>query len=227
MERQTHRRKSEVVRSGTHTLKKTRKAAGSEERRLAILEAGLSVFAAGGFEAAKLDDVAVKAGIAKGTIYLYFTDKHDLFEQIVRHAVTPVLGQIQDVVAIPDLPTDELLARIFEVFRTEVLLTDRKLVIRLVLTEGSRFPKIAAFYHREVIAKGLALIRRVAERGIARGELASDAIEKFPHLVFAPVLLSVIWDGVFSRIEPLDVEGLLAAHRKVLIGSGNRRRTGK
>jgi hypothetical protein len=106
-------------------------------------------------------------------------------------------------------------------------LTDRKLVIRLVLTEGSRFPKIAAFYHREVIAKGLALIRRVAERGLARGELASDAIEKFPHLVFAPVLLSVIWDGVFSRIEPLDVEGLLAAHRKVLIGSGNRRRTGK
>ena len=215
-----------MARPRTSGPKKARRA-GPEDRRQAILEAGLSVFAASGFEAAKLDDVAVKAGIAKGTIYLYFSDKHDLFEQIVRHAVTPVLGQLQNVVALPDLPTEDLLARIFEVFRTEVLQTDRKLVIRLVLTEGNRFPKIAAFYHREVIAKGLALIRQVAERAQVRGELASNAIEKFPHLVFAPLLLSVIWDGLFSRIEPLDFEGLLTAHREVLIGSGSRRRTGK
>ena len=215
-----------MARPRTSEPKKARRAE-PEERRQAILEAGLSVFAAAGFEAAKLDDVAIKAGIAKGTIYLYFSDKYDLFEQIVRHAVTPVLDQLQNEAAIPDLPTDAVLARIFEVFRTEILQTDRKLVIRLVLTEGSRFPKIAAFYHREVIAKGLGLIRQLAERAHARGELASDEIKKFPHLVFAPLLLSVIWDGLFSRIEPLDVEGLLAAHRKVLIGSGSRRRTGK
>ncbi len=199
--------------------KKLRRRIAPEKRRKAILRAGLAVFAADGFAAAKLEDVATKAGIAKGTIYLYFDDKQNLFEQIIQDAVAPVLARFEGVVAMPDLPTDKLLAMLFQLFRNEILETDRRLVVRLVLTEGARFPKVAAFYHREVIAKGLELIKRVAQRGVARGEIPANGLERFPHLVFAPLLLTLLWDGLFSKFEPLDVEGLLATHRKFLAGA--------
>jgi len=214
----------EVSRPKTPAPRKRRKAE-PEERRQAILAAGLAVFSADGFAAAKLDDVAAKADIAKGTIYLYFKDKHDLFEQIVRSAVAPVLAQLEGLAGLPDLPTDALIGKLYAVFQTQILQTDRKLVIRLVLTEGAHFPELAAFYHREVIAKMLAMARSVGRRGAARGDLPTRDIEGFPHLVFAPLLLALMWDGVFAKFAPLDVDGLLAAHRRLLIGGIDKRRS--
>jgi AcrR family transcriptional regulator len=200
----------------------SRRQEASEQRRQAVLEAGLDVFATHGFAAARLDQVAAKAGVAKGTIYLFFRDKEDLFEQVVLGAVSPVLARLNSVASQTDLPVDALLAVLFEVFRNEILGTRRKEITRLIVSEGARFPKIAQFYHREVVSKAMELVRRVAARARTRGELASDGLETFPHLVFAPLLLSIIWDGLFSTIEPLDVEGLLAVHRAVLVGSGHR-----
>lgn len=195
---------------------KKRRRVEPEARKQALLSAGLAVFSAEGFAAAKLDDVAAKAGVAKGTIYLYFRDKEDLFEQIVRGAVAPVLAQLQSAAALPDMPAHVLLGKIAELFRTEILETDRKLIIRLVLTEGARFPELAEFYHREVITKGLDVIRLIMRRGVARGEIASPDLERFPQLFMAPLLVAVLWDSVFSKFEPLDVEGMLAVHCKLL-----------
>jgi AcrR family transcriptional regulator len=199
-----------------------RRQQASDQRRQAILRAGLEVFAARGFAAARLDDVADKAGVAKGTIYLSFRDKEDLFEQIVLGAVTPVLTMIGALAGEPDAPTDAILARLFDLFRVEVLGTWRREVLRLVISEGARFPRIAEFYHREVISKGLGIIRHLAQRAMARGELQSDSLARFPQLLFAPLLMALIWDGLFSAIEPLDVEGLLAAHRELLLGASAR-----
>ena len=204
--------------------KPTRRREASEQRREAILAAGQAVFSADGFAAAKLDDVAARAEVAKGTIYLHFKDKQDLFEQIVRGAMGPVIGQLERVAELPDLPTDVLLARFFELFRTQVLATDRRFVVRLVLTEGARFPEIAAFYHREVVSKGMALVKRIMARGVARGELAPVDADYFPHLVFAPLLMALIWDGLFSAFEPIDIERLLAAHCATLLGKPGRGR---
>jgi AcrR family transcriptional regulator len=219
----TYRRRTDMTESKAVAPRKRRKAE-PEARRQAILSAGLAVFAADGFAAAKLDDVAAKAGVAKGTIYLYFRDKEDLFEQIVRDAAAPVLDQLQGMAALSDLPTVALLAKIFEVFRTQILETDRKLVTKLVLTEGARFPKIAEFYHTEVISKGLAIIQTIAQRAGARGEHLPPELENFPHLVFAPMLLALLWDGLFSKFDPIDVEGLLSAHHKVLTASPSPKR---
>ena len=194
-----------------------RRQQASEQRKLAIMRAGLEVFAENGFAAARLEDVAEKAGVGKGTIYLFFRDKEDLFEQIVLGAVSPVLAMIAGAAAAPDTPTDVILSRLFDLFRVEVLGTWRKEVLRLVITEGARFPRIAEFYHREVISKGLGIIRRVTRRAIARGELRSNGVDRFPQLIFAPLLLALIWDGLFSAIEPLDIEGLLKAHRQLLL----------
>src|SRR5262245_25902452 len=192
-----------------------------EARRQAILDAGLAVFAAQGFAATKLDDVADKAGVAKGTIYLHFQDKQDLFEQIVRSAVVPVIARLEGVAKLPDLPTEMVLEAMFDLFRTEVLGTSRKDVVRLVLTEGPRFPKIAEFYHREVVSRGLELVGGLLRRAQAKGELTTDSLVKFPQLVIAPIIMAVMWDSLFARIEPLDVEELLTTHREMLLG-GNR-----
>ena len=196
----------------------SRRQEASDQRRQAVLDAGLTEFAARGFAAARLDDVAQKAGVAKGTIYLFFKDKEDLFEQIVIGAAAPVLNHVKDLASRVDIPADVVLSSIFELFRREILGTQRREIIRLVLTEGQRFPRIAEFYHREVIAKAMALLRQLAQRARARGELPTDVIERFPQLVMAPLLLALLWDGLFSALEPLDIEGMLRAHHDLLTG---------
>jgi AcrR family transcriptional regulator len=190
-----------------------------EGRRQAILEAALAVFAEEGFAAARLDHVAERAGVAKGTIYLHFKDKQDLFEQMVREAVSPVIARLEALAELPDLPADMVLKSMFTVFRTEILGTSRKALLRLVMTEGPRFPAIAEFYHREVVSRGMKLMGGVLARVGARGELSAEGLTRFPQLVVAPLILAVIWDGLFASLEPLDVEGLLDVHRKLLLQS--------
>ena len=104
----------------------------------------------------------------------------------------------------------------YGLIQSEVLGSDRKLLLRLMIAEGPRFPAITAFYHREVVSRGMALMRTVAQRAVARGEFSTDAAARFPQLIVAPLLLAVIWDGLFSKIEPLDVGGLLRAHCDLL-----------
>jgi AcrR family transcriptional regulator len=189
-----------------------------EARRQAILEAALAVFAEEGFAAAKLDDVADRADVAKGTIYLHFKDKQDLFEQMVREAVSPVIARLEQLAKLPDLPVELVLGAMFEVFRTEVLGTRRKDLLRLILTEGPRFPAIASFYHREVVARGLKLMGELLNRAKSKGELPVDGLARFPQLIVAPLILAVVWDSLFAAIEPLDLEGLLEVHRELLLG---------
>ena len=203
-----------------------RRRQASEQRREAILRAALETFAAEGFAAARLDDIAAKAGVAKGTIYLFFDDKEHLFEQMLVSAIAPVLTQIEALANTPAKRLDDILAAIFAFFREQVLATDRREVMRLVLSEGRRFPRIAEAYHREVVSKGLEIIRQLAKAAHQRGELSDDELVRFPHLVFAPLLLAVVWDGLFWAREPLDVEGLLSAHRSVLLAGTSRRQSG-
>lgn len=193
-----------------------KRQAAASQRRQDILDAALDIFAAEGFAAARLDEVAERAGVAKGTIYLSFKDKEDLFEQILVSAIAPILTQAAALSARQDLTFDEVLTQLFSYFQTQVLATRRREVIRLVLAEGQRFPRIAEIYHREVISKGLGMFRHIARQARAKGEISSDELTRFPQLVVAPMVLAIVWDSVFSKIEPLDVAGLLAAHRALL-----------
>jgi AcrR family transcriptional regulator len=185
-------------------------------RRQAILEAALAVFAANGFEAARLEDVAARAGVAKGTLYLYFRSKEALFEALVRDAVSPIIERVSAVAATPDISVADVLEAFFGLFEKEVLNTKRKLLLRLIISEGWRFPAIAEFYHREVVSRGLALMRELALRAVRQGEFATDSAARYPQLIIAPLLVAIIWDSLFARIEPLDVSGFLQAHRQLL-----------
>jgi AcrR family transcriptional regulator len=189
-------------------------------RRDAILDAALTVYAERGFEAARLDDVAVRAGVAKGTLYLYFKDKEALFEEVVRSAASPIVERLSVLAAAPDMPMATMLDALFSLFEKEVLGTRRKLLIRLIIAEGPRFPRIAEFYFRNVVGRIMPMLAQIAKRAAERGELPNDAVARYPQLVAAPLLLAVIWDGLFAHISPLDVADFLRAHRDVLTARG-------
>src|SRR5262249_12485704 len=107
-----------------------------------------------------------------------------------------------------------------ELFAREIIGTRRKDIIRLVLTEGPRFPKLAEFYYREVVSRGLAAVRGVLKRAFERGELKDGAIVHNPQLLVAPALVAIMWNALFDRFEPLDVRALMRAHFDVLFGAG-------
>src|ERR1700730_13221390 len=184
-------------------------------RREAILAAALDEFAAQGFAATRLDDVARRAGVAKGTIYLHFRDKEALFQELVRSVLSPLVGMLETIAEV-DAPLRVLAERIVDVFVTEIYGTRRKDVIRLIITEGPRFPKLAEFYYREVLSRVLQAMRGLARHGIARGERESEAILRFLQLLVAPGLVAIIWSGLFDRFEPIDVRALMNAHLDLL-----------
>lgn len=187
------------------------------ERRDAILAAALDEFAASGFAATRLDDVARRAGVAKGTIYLYFRDKESLFQELVRTMLSPMVGAIETA-QIADLPARAVAEMIVDLFAREVFGTRRKDVMRLIITEGARFPQLAEFYYREVIERVVTALRALLTRAVARGELPNDALVRFPQLLVAPALLTLVWSGMFDRFTPLDFRALMRAHLDILFG---------
>jgi AcrR family transcriptional regulator len=186
----------------------------SAERRDAILSAALDEFSTGGFEAARLDDVARRAGVAKGTIYLYFRDKESLFQELIRSMLTPLVGTIE-ALGEADAPLPVLAERIVELFVREVYETRRKDVIRLMISEGRRFPKLAEFYYREVLSRIVAAVRSLLRRAAARGEIPESLVD-FPQIVAAPGLVAIVWNGLFERFEPLDVRKMMKTHVELL-----------
>jgi AcrR family transcriptional regulator len=201
---------SKVVSGKTPKPASTR-AERSAERRTAIVEAAMDEFIARGFAATRLDDVAKRAGVAKGTIYLHFADKESLFQELIRAEMVPVVGTLETAFA-TDLPLRVIIDQAIEIFVREVYGTHRKQVIRLIISEGPRFPALAEVYYREVLARVLKAVRGFMRRAFERGELADDSLVRFPQLLGAPGIIAIVWSGLFDRFEPLDVRGLMRAH---------------
>ncbi|MGE0062375.1 MAG: TetR/AcrR family transcriptional regulator [Xanthobacteraceae bacterium] len=183
-------------------------------KRETILAAALEEFSARGFADTRLDDVARRAGVAKGTIYLYFRDKQDLFQELVRGMLTPVVGNIAAMGA-ADVPIHVLGEQIAEMFAREVYNTHRRDVIRLMIAEGPRFPELAEFYYREVLSQVMTAMRALLERAAARGEVSGD-LARFPQIVASAGVVAIVWNGLFERFAPLDVEAMMKAHMNLL-----------
>jgi AcrR family transcriptional regulator len=187
------------------------------DRRQAIIEAALDEFIARGYTATRLDDVAQRAGVAKGTIYLHFKDKEALFQELVRTALVPLIGRL----AAPPPEGGSIRAafeNFVETFVREVVTTRRGDIIRLVLAEGPRFPDIADFYYREVVSRGMAGMRKLIELGIVSGEIRQLGLKDFPQIVVAPAMVAVIWQGLFGRHAPLDATAMLRVHLDMIFG---------
>ena len=199
------------------TAKPANRAARAAERRTAIIAAGLDEFTARGFAATRLDDVAKRAGVAKGTIYLHFKDKEALFQELVRTALVPLIGNLMATPAAGGSARD-VLERFAETFVRDVAQTKRGDIVRLIMAEGARFPSLADFYYREVVSRGIAGMRKLIEYGIARGEIRNARLADFPQIVVAPAMVAVMWQGLFGRHAPLDAMAMLKVHLDLIFG---------
>jgi AcrR family transcriptional regulator len=198
-------------------LPKPNRAERAAERRQAIIEAALDEFIARGFAATRLDDIAKRAGVAKGTIYLHFKDKESMFEELIRTAIVPLVGRMQGPppagATVRDAIEGFALAFIQEIAKTR-----RGDIVRVIVAEGPRFPAIADFYYREVVSRGLAGMRALIEAGIARGEIKNKNLAKFPQILVAPAMIAVIWQSLFARHAPLDAIEMFRTHLDLIFG---------
>ena len=188
----------------------SKRAVGATERRAAIVAAGLDEFTAKGFAATRLDDVAKRAGVAKGTIYLHFKDKEALFQELVRTALGPLIVRISNPpIGVGGGSARAAMEALAETFAREVIGTRRADIVRMIISEGTRFPQLADFYYREVIAHGIAGMRKLIQYGIARGEIRNPVLADFPQLLVGPMIVTVILQGLFGKHAPLDVAAML------------------
>jgi AcrR family transcriptional regulator len=193
------------------------RAERAADRRRAIIDAALDEFIDRGYAATRLDDVARRAGVAKGTIYLHFKDKQALFQELVRTALVPLIGRL----AAPPPAGGSIravLENFAENFVKEVVTTRRGAIVRLIVAEGPRFPDIADFYYREVVSRGLAGMRALIELGIVTGEIRQPGLKDFPQIVVAPAMVAVIWQGLFGGHAPLDANAMLRVHLDMIFG---------
>ena len=191
---------------------------GFDKQGQAVLAAALDEFSSRGFEAARLEDVARRAGVAKGTIYLYFRDKESLFQELIRTMLTPLVGTIE-AMGQSEVPLPVLADRIVDLFVSQIYETRRKDVVRLMISEGRRFPKLAEFYYREVLSRIIAAVRTLLKRAAARGEVPAGLAE-FPQIIAAPGLVAIVWNGLFERFEPLDVRKMMKTQLDLLFAQG-------
>ena len=203
--------------SGELPLIKISRAERAAERRQAIIDAAMEEFIARGFAATRLDDIAKRASVAKGTIYLHFKDKESMFEELIRTAIVPLVGRMQG-----PPPAGASVRDLIEAFALnfihEIVSTRRGDIVRLIVAEGPRFPAIADFYYREVVSKGLAGMRAMIELGIARGEIKNTNLAKFPQIMVAPAMIAVIWQSLFARHAPLDAIEMFRTHLDLIFG---------
>ena len=187
-----------------------RKAMPPEERRRAILDAALSVFSERGFASARIEDIARRAGIGKGTVYLYFQDKESLFAGLVNTDLGPVITQARNLIALSDLPSRTLVASLFAIVEQDILNSPKHDLLRLMITELSAFPAVTEQYYRDLVEPGIALIRSILERAESRGELRSRTVLDVPQFVMAPVVMSVLWNILFSKFCPFKLDAAVA-----------------
>ena len=194
------------------------RAERAAERRGAIIEAAMDEFIARGFAATRLDDVAKRAGVAKGTIYLHFKDKESMFEELIRTAIVPMINRLWGTPPRPGASVRDMVEGFAKTFIEEVATTRRGDLVRLIVAEGPRFPAVADFYYREVVSRGLAGMRALIELGIARGEIQHKNLARFPQIMVAPALIAVIWQSLFSRHAPLDALEMFRVHLDLIFG---------
>jgi AcrR family transcriptional regulator len=230
-EREEVRRAARGIRRGRKSpAAQTRSAAQSaagrrrwrrrkEARPTEILEAALAVFAERGFAAARLDDVAARARISKGTLYLYFDSKEALFKAVVRAAIVPNIAQAEAAASGFPGPTADLLAAVLRRLGQVMAETPIGAIPKLMLAEAGNFPDLARFYLKEVIGRGFKLFSGILARGIARGEFRPVEVKDTVRLIIAPMLFIGLWRHAFERHagERLDAPRFVAQHIDMLL----------
>lgn len=190
-----------------------------EARPAEIVAAALEVFSEKGFAAARLDDIAARAGVSKGALYLYFETKQDLFRAVVRDSVAPNLIAIEQAVSAADLPFAQvvrmLLARMAEVMMTTRLPS----VAKVVIAESRNFPDLARIWHDDVVSRALGVATTLIERAQAKGEVKPGEPRTYAFSLAGPMLMGALWREVFEPVgaRPVDLREVARQHAETAL----------
>ncbi|HEY0843930.1 MAG TPA: TetR/AcrR family transcriptional regulator [Noviherbaspirillum sp.] len=192
-------------------FKKPRWERRKDARPQELLAAALDLFVERGYAATRLDDVAAKAGVSKGTLYLYFANKEDLFKAVVRENIIPIVGEAEDIVEGFEGSTADLFREIILGWWERIGNTKLSGMTKLVMAESNNFPEVTQFYHDEFISRANAMIVRMIERGIHRGEFRKVDVKHAMNIVCAPMLMLMMSKHSFGicSVEPISAEAYL------------------
>ena len=189
-----------------------------EDRPREIGAAALACFAERGFAASSLDEIAARAGVTKGTLYLYFRNKEELLEEVVRQAILPRIAVFEEAAQADDSAARQL-ERIVEAWQDFLATPYIGAIPKLIIAEAGNFPELCRFYFEEVIGRARRLIVGILRRGIERGEFRDIDPEAAFFSVVAPLLIAMIWRQTFERHDkkPLDIQALCRSHAAILL----------
>jgi TetR/AcrR family transcriptional regulator len=191
-----------------------------QDRPGELLEAALDLFVEKGFAATRVEEVAMRAGVSKGTLFLYFPSKEDLFKAVVRENVVAPVAQGAVEVAQFQGSSGELLEWMMLQWWRRYGATKASGISKLVMSEASNFPDLAIFFRKEVIEPAHALVRNALQRGIDRGEFRHMSVELTLHSVMAPLLFLVMWKHSMGPCcpssEQIDPEAFISGHARLM-----------
>lgn len=194
-------------------MQRARTDDAKDERRQAMLAAALEVFVEKGFAAARMDDIARTASLSKGTVYLYFPSKEDLFEAVLRNVAIPNVERMEGLMR--DAPSvGEALDGVAQFAPHLIRNTRIPQIMKLLISEAGTFPQIVQAYREDVLDRLLAAVAGLLARAHKAGEIDAPEPMLAARLVAAPIAFSGIWSVVFET-DPkarVDVEALIALH---------------
>jgi AcrR family transcriptional regulator len=190
-----------------------RRQRGKIQRREEILAAALEEFSINGYAATRLDDVARRAKVAKGTIFLHFRNKRVLFRAVLRGFLHPVFSGFRSFLQGFSGTTELLLRDLLSRQYVEVVRNKRaRALLRLLIAESGRFPELAEMYYREIIDPGKSALGFILDRGVASGEFQATGIRDFSQILAAPTVLAIVWILVLGKRHGLDLDAYRQAH---------------
>ena len=177
-----------------------------------IVAAAFEEFAAKGYAATRLEDVASRARVSKGLPYLYFKTKEALFKAVVKSVITAHFDVMREKMETTELSAESFLKGPFLSFIQELVTSRRAFIARLLISEGHKHPELTKFYYDQVVSRGIATLQRLIDRGIAAGEFKPTLLRDYPQLLVAPALTAILWRQLFERHHHLDTDALLKTH---------------
>lgn len=175
-----------------------------EARPGELLDAALDLFVEKGFAATRSEEVAARAGVSKGTLFLYFPSKEELFKAVVRENISGRFGQWNDEFQAFEGSTPDMVRYCLRVWWERLGATRASGITKLIISEARNFPDIAAFYQQEVIRPGTELIRRILQRGIARGEFRPMDLDYAVFSLSAPMIFLIMMKHSLGVCAPQD-----------------------
>jgi TetR/AcrR family transcriptional regulator len=182
--------------------KPVRWARRKESRPGELLAAALDSFVEFGFAATRLEDIASKAGVSKGTLYLYFKNKEELFKAVLKESILPLIEEFADEAKTSTLSNDDLIRYFFSQWWLRFGSTKLSGVCKLMTAEAGNFPDLALFFQQEVIERNNQLLLSIVRKGVADGDYRPKNYEIAVHLWMAPMVLHTIWSNSIGKCVP-------------------------